>query len=89
MADSVFIFPSRPRGAALKERYRQLVCRGGVAGFAPAGAVPDDPIRQCALEADVMPGLFRLDPFVPENFLALGLKLAVERRILQQIVRRR
>ena len=49
----------------------------------------DDPIRQRPLEADVMPGLLRLDPFVPEDFLALGLKFAVERRVLQQIVRRR
>ena len=49
----------------------------------------DDPIRQRPLEADVMPGLFRLNPFVPEDFLALGLKFAVERGVLQQIVRRR
>ena len=49
----------------------------------------DDPIRQRALETDVVTGLFGLQPFVLEDFLALGLKLAVERGILEQIVRRR
>jgi len=65
-----------------------LIRGGGLAVFAPRGAVLDDPIRQRLLEADVAPGLFRLDPLVPEDFLALRLKLAVERRVLQQIVRR-
>ena len=46
--------------------------------FAPAGAVLDDPIRERPLKADVVPGLFRFDPLVPEDFLALSLKFAVE-----------
>ena len=53
------------------------------------GAMPDDPIGQGALETDVMPGLFGFDPLVAQNFLALCLKLAVKRGVLQQIARRR
>jgi len=41
-----------------------LIGRGGLAVFAPGGAVLDDPIRQRLLEADVATGLFRLNPFV-------------------------
>ena len=41
--------------------------------------MPDDPIRQRLLEADVATGLFRLNPLVAENLLAFRLKLAVER----------
>ena len=87
VARFVFIFPSRPRGAALKDHLS--VRRGGVTRPAPACAVLDNPVRQRLLEADVAPRFFRLNPLVPEDFLALGLKFAVERRILQQIVRRR
>ena len=49
----------------------------------------DNPIRQCPFESDIMSGLFRLNPFVLKNFLALGLELAIKRGILQQIVRHR
>ena len=45
----------------------------------------DNPIGQRALEADVVTRLFRLNPFVPENFFALGLKLAVKRGVFQQV----
>ena len=47
----------------------------------------DDPVRQRALKADVMSGFFRLDPLVFQNLLALGLELAVERRVFQQVAR--
>ena len=47
--------------------------------------MPDDPIGQRALEADVAAGFFGLDPFMFQNLLALGHELTVERRILQQI----
>ena len=47
----------------------------------------DDPIRQRLFKANIMPGPFRLKPLMLENLLALGLKLAVERGVLQQIVR--
>ncbi len=60
---------------------------GGLAVFAPAGAVLDDPVRQRLLETDVAPGLFRLNPLVIEDLFALRLKLAVERGSLQQITR--
>ena len=49
----------------------------------------DDPIRQRLLEADVAAGLFRFNPLVSEDFLALGLKFAIKRGVLQQIARRR
>ena len=39
----------------------------------------DDPIRQRPLEADVMPGLLRLNPLVLKDFLTFRLKFAVER----------
>lgn len=57
-------------------------------GFAPFGTVLDDPIGQRPFKADVMPGFFRLDPLVFENLLALGLKLAIERGVLQQVAGR-
>ena len=81
-----FHFPSQPRWAALKEHFG-LICCGGLARFAPRGAMLDDPIRQRLFKADVLSGLFRFNPFVLQNFLALGLKLTVERGVLQQIVR--
>jgi hypothetical protein len=63
--------------------------RGGLSGFAPLGAVLDDPVRERALETDVVTGLFGLDPFVAQDFLAFRLKFAVKRGVLQQITRRR
>jgi hypothetical protein len=62
---------------------------GGLTGFAPLGAVFDDPVREGAFKPDVMAGLFRLDPLVPEDFLAFRLEFAVERGVLEQIIRRR
>ena len=50
-----------------------------VAGFAPAGAMIDDPIRKGAFKTDIMTGFFRLDPLVTEDFLTLGLKFLIER----------
>jgi len=57
-----------------------------LAGFAPGGAMLDDPVRQCPFEANVMSGLFRLDPFVPEDFFPFSLKLAIKRGVLQQVI---
>jgi len=48
-----------------------------LAGFAPGTAVFDYPISQGAFESNIMSGLFRLNPFVPKDFLPLGLELAV------------
>ena len=87
--DFVFIFSfATSQGGVKGTIFFSSIRGGGLAVFAPARAVLDDPIRQRLLEADVAAGLFRLDPLVPEDFLALRLKLAVERRVLQQIVRR-
>ena len=79
--------PARPH--AILNGFISLVRGGGVTRFAPTGAMLADPIRQRLFKADVASGLFRLDPFVTENFLALGLEFAVERGVLQQIVCRR
>ena len=82
------MIPWRPRWAALKEHPEtELLTERQLAALSPLGTVFDDPIRQCPLESDVMPGLFGLNPLVPENFLAFGLELAIKRGILQQIVR--
>ena len=48
-------------------------------GFAPLGTILDNPVRQRPLKPDIVAGLLRLDPFVLQNLLALGLKLAIER----------
>lgn len=43
----------------------------------------DNPVGQGALESDIVAGFLRFNPFVPKDFLALGLKLTIKRRILQ------
>jgi len=63
--------------------------RGGLSGFAPLGAVLDDPVRERALKPYVVTGLFRFNPLVAQDFLAFRLKLAVKRGVLEQITRRR
>jgi hypothetical protein len=57
-------------------------------GFSPLASVFHDPIRECLLEADVVSGFLRLNPLVFQNLLALCLKFSIERRVLQQIIRR-
>jgi hypothetical protein len=84
-----FIFSFATSQGGVKGTKFSSIRGGSLAVFAPSRAVLDDPIRQRLLESDVAPGFLRLDPLVPEDFLALRLKLAVERRVLQQIVRRR
>jgi len=59
--------------------------RGALPALTPLGAMPEDPICQGSLEADIMAGFFRFVPFVPQNLVALGQKLAIERGILHQI----
>ena len=71
--------PGRLKGLA-----RGLSVR--VAAAPPFGAVFDDPVGQGALEADVAAGLLGLDPLVPEYLLALGLELAIEVGIPNQVV---
>ena len=51
--------------------------RGGLSGFAPLGAVLDNPIRESTLETDVVTGLFRFNPLVAQDFLAFRLKLTI------------
>ena len=57
---------------------------GAAAGFAPLGAVFDDPVSQSPFEADVVAGFFGLDPFMSEDLFALGLKFAVQGRVLDR-----
>jgi hypothetical protein len=83
--DSLAASPDRLKGAG---RSIVFVAAPGelLPMFAPSGAVIDDPISQGPLEADVMAGLFRLDPFVFHDLLPLGLKLFVERGVDEEIV---
>jgi hypothetical protein len=69
------------RGGVKGTVFTVLIGAAGLAVFAPAGSVLDDPIRQGLFETDVPSGLFRFNPFVPENFFALGLKLPIQRRV--------
>src|SRR6266566_906020 len=52
----------------------------------PLGAVFDNPICQRPFKSDVVTNLLGLDPFVLENFLPLGLKLAIEIGVFHQVV---
>jgi hypothetical protein len=60
-----------------------------LAGFAPFGAMFDDPVREGTFKADIVPGFLGLDPLVLQNLFALGLELAIKRRVLQQVSSRR
>src|SRR5207302_9315966 len=57
-------------------------------GFAPLGTMVDNPIRQRPFKPDVVAGLLRLDPFVLQNLLTLGLELAVKAGVFHQVVGR-
>jgi hypothetical protein len=83
--DSLAASPDRLKGACLSIVF---VAGSGklLPMFAPSGAVVDDPIGQGSLEANVMAGLFRLDPFVFHDLLPLGLKLFVERGVDEEVV---
>ena len=50
-------------------------------GSPPLGTMFDNPIRQRPFKPDIVAGLLRLDPFVFEDFLALGLKFPIQGRI--------
>ena len=65
-----------------------LVSRPGLADvtiFPPLGTMPYNPIGQSTFKADVRTGFLRLDPFMFQNFLTLGLELAIQRGVLEQI----
>ena len=54
---------------------------GDLTASAPFGTVLNDPIRQRLLETDVVSGLLRFNPLVPENLFPFGEKLAVKRGV--------
>jgi hypothetical protein len=85
------VAPWRPRRVALKVRSDRLVSRWlcALTGFAPLGAMADDPVRERTLKADIVTGLLGLDPLVFENLFALRLEFPVQRGVLQQIAGRR
>src|SRR5262245_50286990 len=56
---------------------------GCLTTFAPFGTVLDNPIRQGALEADVVSCLFRLNPFMFEDFLPFRLELLIQGGVLE------
>src|SRR5437763_1804481 len=57
-------------------------------GSPPLGTMFDNPIRQRPFKPDVVAGLLRLDPFVLQNLLTLGLELAVKAGVFHQVVGR-
>src|SRR3989442_14553606 len=85
------ILPSRPRRIALKDLNGgsvALVARRllRLPFLTPLGAVFDNPICQRAFKSDVITNFLGLNPLVLENFLPLGLKLAIEIRVFHQVV---
>ena len=79
----VFIFPSPPRRAALKEAAGSV---GGLAAAAPFGPVFDDPIGQGAFEADVATSLLGFNPLVAHDFLTFGQEFPVERGVFHELI---
>src|SRR6266496_3641247 len=53
--------------------------------LAPIGAMFHDPIKQGSFKADVFAGFFAFNPFMLQNLSALGEKLLVECRILDEL----
>ena len=64
----------------------ELASARGLPGFAPLGSMFHDPVGQGLFKADVAASFFRLQPFMPEDFVELRLKLFVEGGILNEIV---
>ena len=48
-----------------------------LSGFAPFGAMSDNPVCERTFKTDIVPGFLRLDPLVLENLFALRLELPV------------
>ena len=44
----------------------------------------DNPVEQRLFKTDVVPGLLALNPFVPEDFFALGEEFLVEQRFADE-----
>ena len=85
--DFIISFATSPGG--VKGKVLVGLIRGSnLAIFAPGRAVFDYPIRQRLLKANIPSGFFRFNPFMSEDFLALGLEFAIERGVFQQIIRR-
>jgi len=54
-------------------------------GCAPLGAVMQNPVDQGLFETDVPARLFRLEPFMPQDFLAFSRQLAKKRGPREQL----
>jgi len=81
-----FMVPSRTRWIALKGLADGWVLiTPGLPRFAPLGAVSGNPIDQGTFKPDVVPGFFGFKPLVPQNFLPLGLELAIQVRVPDQV----
>jgi hypothetical protein len=50
--------------------------------FSPSMAVLYDPVEQRSLKSNIMPRFLALDPFMPQDFLALCYEFQVEQRVL-------
>ena len=66
----------------LKRKRANWLMADSLPAFAPLGPMLDNPVRQCPLKADVLARLFRFNPLVLKDFLALCLELAVKGGIL-------
>jgi hypothetical protein len=44
-----------------------------------------DPVEECFFKADVVTGFFTPEPFMAEDFLALGEELLVEQRFFDEV----
>jgi len=53
--------------------------------LSPSLAVIDHPIHQCLIEPNIMARFLGFNPFVLENLFALGLKLFVKGKILNEL----
>src|SRR5678809_1741657 len=51
----------------------------------PGGTVLKNPVEQSFFKTDVMAGLLALQPFVSEDLFALGNKLLIKERFLDEI----
>lgn len=58
---------------------------GLLSGFAPFSTVFEDPVGEGVFEADIVADFFRLQPFMPQDFLPLGLEFAVQRGVPYQV----
>lgn len=76
--------PTHSRCAS-RERLTALAGTGELSGGAPFFPVVHNPVHKRALIADIVPGLFRFNPLVFENFLSFGQKILINTRTRERL----